>query len=165
MYRIKTTLNRTEKKCYACDTVKPLCEFNKNKSITDGHCSECKECKRIKDKVYREKNKELLKERSKQYKRKHKEKDITRFRAKHCLYSNERRISKIQSRLSLKKYKAEMDEIYLKCPEGYEVDHIVPLINSNVCGLHVPWNLQYLPIFENRSKGNKFIPELGIVND
>ncbi len=54
-------------------------------------------------------------------------------------------------------YKQELLDFYRKCPIGYEVDHIVPITNDIICGLHVPWNLQYLPWQENRSKSNKFI--------
>lgn len=39
----------------------------------------------------------------------------------------------------------------------YEVDHIVPIKNKLVCGLHVEHNLRIVTFEENRSKSNKFI--------
>lgn len=74
----------------------------------------------------------------------------------------------IMARVRVKRKKGEfplseqdvewMREIYEQCPPGYEVDHIYPINGTNSCGLHVPWNLQYLTKKENRRKTNK-LPE------
>jgi len=54
----------------------------------------------------------------------------------------------------------EIEKIYKNCPKGFHVDHIIPLINDKVCGLHVENNLRTIPAEENISKGNKLIQSL-----
>lgn len=50
-------------------------------------------------------------------------------------------------------------KMYKNRPEGYHVDHIVPLSGELVCGLHCEDNLQYLPALENIAKNNRLIEE------
>lgn len=61
--------------------------------------------------------------------------------------------------MSRRKYQTPADEditalqeFYANCPEGYEVDHIIPISKG---GLHTLSNLQYLTKTENRKKSNK----------
>lgn len=51
--------------------------------------------------------------------------------------------------------RVKMRKMYKMCAINQEVDHIVPLQGVDVCGLHVPWNLQILDRTANRQKGNK----------
>jgi len=68
----------------------------------------------------------------------------------------------IKNRIQVSKYRATkkkaitedsdlelIKEIYKMCPDGYEVDHMIPLVEG---GLHHQDNLQYLPAMENRKK-------------
>ena len=41
----------------------------------------------------------------------------------------------------------------------FVVDHIIPIQNQLVCGLHVPWNLNLITRGENSAKGNSFDPD------
>jgi hypothetical protein len=52
----------------------------------------------------------------------------------------------------------ERDRLFKQTGEAHHVDHIVPLEHARVCGLHVPWNLQVIPAWENHLKLNK-LPE------
>lgn len=61
----------------------------------------------------------------------------------------------------------DVASLYEKCAELtkesgvlHEVDHIIPIKHSLVCGLHCLDNLRILTAFENRSKNNQFVPIL-----
>lgn len=42
---------------------------------------------------------------------------------------------------------------------AFAVDHIQPLVNKSLCGLHAPWNVQIMEAGENMSKSNKIFEE------
>ncbi len=57
-----------------------------------------------------------------------------------------------------------IEALYIKCGKmnheagyvKYHVDHIIPMINDKVCGLHTIDNLRIIPAFDNWSKNNKY---------
>lgn len=93
--------------------------------------------------------------RAKRHRNKHKDK----YTALAAMY----RAIKIQATPTwlTEEHREEMQDFYTACKMfqiytglTYHVDHIVPLKGKDVCGLHVPWNLQILEAFENLSKSN-----------
>lgn len=55
----------------------------------------------------------------------------------------------------------DIEQIYIRAREsGMTVDHIVPLTSHLVCGLHVPYNLQLLPLADNIRKKNRHWPDM-----
>ena len=85
---------------------------------------------------------------------------ISENRGKMAAHENKRRASKLMATPSW----SEADQIRLiyarSAQLGLEVDHVVPLYNDLVSGLHVHANLQLLAASCNRSKGNRHWPDM-----
>lgn len=148
------------KQCSNCNNFKDLTEYHKNKSSADGLYSVCKICKNDKNKLYKNINKESEIKRNQLWYLKNTENKKMYY--KKYYFENKfryhiariKRISVIKQ-ATLPGYNKEIDIIYKNRPNGYHVDHIVPLQGKTVCGLHVPWNLQVIKAEENLKKGNK----------
>ena len=112
-------------------------------------------------KKYRENNKDKILIQAKEYREKNKDrinKQISEWQKANRGLCNARSSKRRALRLKATPKFANLNkikEIYKNCPKGYEVDHIIPLQGKNVSGLHIETNLQYLPMRENRVKGNK----------
>ena len=123
--------------------------------------------------IWKKENKEKVKCINKNYCKKNKEKVVQskknyylNNKGKFNGYNSTRRATKLNATPSwlTNEHKKEITEMYRSCLEiskqtgaQHHVDHIVPLKGKEVCGLHVPWNLQILTATENLSKNNRLI--------
>lgn len=146
-----------------------------------------KEVKRNSDKKYYASNKETLLERNKSYREANKDilsfkkseyykanKFLILEKCKEYKKSNKAIVNTYCSKRRAAKLNAtpnwgELNDLIIK--EAYDlarlrsdltgieyhVDHIIPLKNSEVCGLHVGINLQVIPKEENLKKSNKLL--------
>ena len=96
----------------------------------------------------------------------------TKFCSRRCGYDNKKKNYSIEyqramNRETYKRYIAQrkyqtpvgedikaIQQFYLKCPKGYEIDHVIPISKG---GAHSLENLQYLTKEENRRKSNKIL--------
>lgn len=64
-----------------------------------------------------------------------------------------------EQKLAMRKLYLQAMELTKITKERYVVDHIIPLISHEVCGLHVPWNLRVITQEENLKKSNKILTD------
>lgn len=152
------TLSVSEKKCSTCKEVKPIEDFYKDRNRPTGRSSSCKPCsdKRVKewsdanwDRRMAVAKKRLESEHCQAYYNSTRGKGVVR---------NASRVNQFKDRRCIPAWadKEAIIHFYGSCPDGFTVDHIVPIKGRNVCGLHVIENLQYLTKSHNASKSNKF---------
>lgn len=135
--------------CSSCKENKELLDFPKDCTRLDGYNYYCKLC--IETKGYKQKYKKSVK--GKLANQKYQRNNKGTVNAK-TVKRRAKKLLAIPNWLT-NKHLEEIKQFYIICPIGYEVDHIIPLQGKNVSGLHVPWNLQIIPLSKNRSKGNR----------
>jgi hypothetical protein len=145
------------------ESYKRWCEANREKARESRKLwrEANREAIAAKEKDYREANSEKIRKRRKAYYAANKEAELTKVKIYHAANRELRRALEAARRarkLNATPTWADLNaikDIYMTCPEGYHVDHIIPLKNDRVCGLHVETNLQHLPAAENISKSNR----------
>lgn len=176
----------TAKECTVCREVKPASEYLKIATTRSGLRSRCNKCytQMFRDRRKRPDVKEKERIRLNEWRRKNRDKtyllpSYSKYRSSQkaketkLLYTrknrgrynqiNAERRELIEAAKVHFHFEKEIAQIYLQShiktlETGitHSVDHIIPIKNKNVCGLHVPWNMQILTKVENSSKRNRF---------
>lgn len=149
------------KQCTVCKEAKEFDQFYKRADRASGYHSRCKSCALAssrKNKGYFSKNYLKNHEENKAYRRAYLKANIEAFNRRSKKYLSAKKQAtplwlSIGSRIELKWAYELARERSKETKIRHEVDHIIPLQGKEICGLHVPWNLQIVTSSLNKQKG------------
>lgn len=141
-----------KRKCNSCGleatTEEQLVLFMKEKTCKHGRANLCVECNKKRSRSWFNENKTEANQKHAEYKKEN--------RGLYTALENKRRAAKLRATPKWANHAIIKDMYVIAARRGQHVDHIVPLKNGLVCGLHCEDNLQLLDPAENLSKGNRF---------
>jgi 5-methylcytosine-specific restriction endonuclease McrA len=131
-------------------------EKNPDRRTASVAASNASEMTKQKKAEYRERNRDALRAAGRAYVSANRAKSneaLARYRA-----AKKMAIPLWADAAAIKAIYAQAREKTEKCGVQHHVDHIIPLVSDEVCGLHVAQNLQVLLGRENQRKGNRIWP-------
>lgn len=172
------------KRCKSCEIEKPESDYYRDGRWLRGSCKDCIKAKRkkyvaenkgkvlqasrdyyysnrddlrSKQNLYYHENKDVLRKKQSEYYRKNKSKFLAHnSNARAALYQATPSWLSDAQKKQIEDIYAERDIMVIETGKQHHVDHIIPLRGKNVCGLHVPQNLQVVTAQENLTKGNRY---------
>lgn len=158
------------KVCSHCSEVKEFSYFQTNRKV-------CKDCRRSQKQQWRQDNPEVIKASREQWKQKNLDKvretkrlwaqENPEYQLEYNRAARAENPKKFRAQVAVRRKRVqqatppwadikELRAFYEDCPQGYHVDHVIPLNGELVSGLNVMENLQYLPALDNLRKGNRY---------
>lgn len=176
------TTTRTERVCSKCGVSKPHKEFHRYTAYRDGLRPDCKACRFIVAKIWRDANPEEHRARAQAFavanpesrrRSDHKWKAANVAQAREqCSKWGKANPDKVAALAAKRRARlaraipawadaAAIAATYAGAARwGWTVDHVVPVRSPLVCGLHVHANLQAIESSLNTAKGNRSWPDM-----